>query len=419
MQLPQPLFCLLLERLGRGGEVGVFIAEELVGDLPREEDPDIRLFVDSFTQQVHAHAGPDGGDVVGAQHLDDPLQAGEHILPGDDDLGVVAADVVCRFSGVSQVDGVGVHADGEGLDGSPAPAGGDGAHQGGVQPPGQEEAHLGVSHQPLLHPGDQFFPDVGTDRLQVVPADPVHLCNIPVADKFAVLIVVSRREGQDLIRQAQQVLGLAGKEDGPLTVVPVVEGPDADGVPGGDELSCLPVIEDTGELRVQHGEHICAMLPVQGQEDLTVRAAAEGVPLFLQRLLPPLKAVDLAVAHGPAPLQPEGLHPLRGQAHDGQAVEAQQALPRLDHTAVVGAPAAGAVESGLNGGHTGHRAAISNDRTHDGPLRFLDRSCRDGHRPPLQKHTGICGRMISAPAMLTAPQRAGRRKWGRASIFSR
>lgn len=45
-------------------------------------------------------------------------------------------------------------------------------------PPGQQEAHLGVGHQPLFHPGDQLFPDVPAYRFQVIPADPLHLGHI-------------------------------------------------------------------------------------------------------------------------------------------------------------------------------------------------------------------------------------------------
>ena len=130
INLVHPLFGLGLKAPGVGGEVGVFIAEELVADLPGEDHPDIRPLMDGLAAQVHAHAGPDGGDVPGAQQRDEPIQGIQHILPGHDDLRVVRADEGGGLPGVFQVDGVGVHADGEGADRGTAPPGGDGAHQG-------------------------------------------------------------------------------------------------------------------------------------------------------------------------------------------------------------------------------------------------------------------------------------------------
>ena len=58
--------CALLESGGAGGEVRVLVAEELVADLTGQQHPDVRIPVDGLAAQVHAHAGPDGGDVPGA-----------------------------------------------------------------------------------------------------------------------------------------------------------------------------------------------------------------------------------------------------------------------------------------------------------------------------------------------------------------
>ena len=77
-----PLFGLLLERLGGGGEVRVLVAEQLVGDLAGQQHPDVGVLVDGLAAQVHAHAGPDGGDVVGAQQGDDLLQRVQHLARG-------------------------------------------------------------------------------------------------------------------------------------------------------------------------------------------------------------------------------------------------------------------------------------------------------------------------------------------------
>ena len=233
----------------------------------------------------------------------------------------------------------------------------------------------------------------------------LHFGNIVIAHKFPAPVVVPRREGHDLVRQAQQVFGFAGKDDRPLAVIPVVEGADADGVPGGDELVRGAVIEDAGEFRVQQGEHVRAVFLVHGEQDLAVGGAVKDVALFCQLLFERFKAVDLAVADGEAAVQLEGLHPGGGEAHDGQTVKAQHALPGLNHPAVVGSPAFCAVKAPLNGIQIGHRAAISDNRTHDLPL-----SAR--LRP--RRRDGAAG---TVGLSFILPQTADRRKWGRASIF--
>ena len=206
--------------------------------------------MDGPADQVHAHAGPDGGDVVGAQDVDDLLQRVQDIPPGDVDLVVVAADVVRRLPGVLQVDGVGGHAHGVGLDGPVQQPGSDGAHQGAVQAAGEEKPHRHVGVQPLLHAQNQLLADVPAHCLQIVGTDLVHPGDVPVADEFAVLVVVPRGEGLDAPGQPQQAPGLAGEEDVPGGAVTVVQGPDADGVPGGHEAVRGLVVEDEGELRV-------------------------------------------------------------------------------------------------------------------------------------------------------------------------
>ena len=369
VQLPQALLGFLLESQGAGGEVRVLVAEQLVGNLPGQQHPDVRLLVDGLAHQVHSQAGPDGGDVIGAQQLDDLLQRCEDVFRRHVHLGVVAADVVRHLPGVLQVDGVLAHADGKGADGLPAFPGGNGAHQRGVQAPGKEEAHLGVGHQALLHAGYQLLPDEAAGVLQAVVGNHIHLGDVPVAVERPALVVVPRREGAYLPHQAHQVLGLAGEDDYTLGVVAVVQRPDADGVPGGQELPPLPVVEDAGEFRVQHLEHPRAVLLIKGQEDFAVAAAAEGVALFLQLGPHGLKAVQLAVAHREAAPQLEGLHAGGIQPHNGQAVKAQQALAHIHHAGVVGAAGEGPVKPPLKRPKIGAAAAVTHNRTHKQSLQ--------------------------------------------------
>ena len=85
--------------------------------------------MDSLAAEVHPHAGPDRGDVISPQQGDDLLQRVQHLLAGHEYLGMVCADILSNFSGVFQVDGVLIHADGEGADLLAQNQGADGAHQ--------------------------------------------------------------------------------------------------------------------------------------------------------------------------------------------------------------------------------------------------------------------------------------------------
>ena len=277
MKLPNALLCLFLKAFRIRREVGVLVAKQLVGDLAGEQHPDIGVFMDIFAHQIHADAGPDGGDVVGTQQLHHGFQRLQHILFVADDLRMVAADEACHLPGVFQVNGIDVHADGKGFDGIGTFSGGNGADQRGVQAAGQQEAHLGIGNQTLADTGDEFFPDAPTDGFQIVVVIACHLGDVAIADELPVLIEMSRGEGLHFGIQEQKVFRLAGKDDGALCITGIVQGADADGVPGGNEGIPLRVVEDAGKFRVQHGKHIGAVLFIQRQQNLAVGVAVEGV----------------------------------------------------------------------------------------------------------------------------------------------
>ena len=58
------------------------------------------MLVDVLADQIHAHAGADGGDVVGGEQFHHRGQRPKHVLSGDDDLRVVASDVLRHLPGV-------------------------------------------------------------------------------------------------------------------------------------------------------------------------------------------------------------------------------------------------------------------------------------------------------------------------------
>ena len=155
---------------------------------------------------------------------------------------------------------------------------------------------------------------------------------------------MSGREGEYLPAETHQVLGLAGEDDGAFPVVAVEQGTDADGIPGGDELPLLSVVDHHGELRVQLGEHVQPVFPVEGKDDLAVRAALKLIPVVLQLFFQGAEQVELSVADAHVLPQMEGLHALLMEAHDGKPVEAEAAFPRRFDAGHIRSPGEGAVK---------------------------------------------------------------------------
>ena len=334
MQLPDALLGFLLKRLGGWGKVGVLVAEQLVGDLTGEQHPDIGRFVNGLAYQIHADAGTDGGDVEGSQQLHHRFQRGKNVLFGDDDLGMVAVDVIRDLFRVFQVNGVLTHADGKGADGLFAFPGGDGAHQRRIQSAAEQEADLGVGHQTLLHTGYQLVVDVGADRFQIIGKHMIHRRYVAVADEFPVAVIMSWRKRQDFVGQPHQIFRFAGKQDRAVSVVAVIQRADTDGVTGGDKFFLLSVIENAGKLRVQLFKHADAVFFIHGQQHFAVGLAVKGV-VPGKRLFELFKAVNLAVADHPAAVQAEGLHSFRVKPHDGESVKAEYPLPHVDDAGIV------------------------------------------------------------------------------------
>ena len=234
--------------------------------------------MDGLAQQVHSHAGADGGDIPCAQQADDFFQAAEHHLAVDDDLVVLAAEIIRSLAGVFQVDGIGVHADGKGADGLAQLLGGNGAHQGGVEPAGKQKAHGCIGIQPLFHTSDQLLADVLQDGGHIVLHGGGHIGNVLVAYKASVAVVAADGEGTDVIAPADEVAHLGGEGDLVAGLgVAVEQRTDADGVAGGNEPVLAGIVHDQRKLGVHVAEHIQPVLVVQRQQDLAVAVGAELV----------------------------------------------------------------------------------------------------------------------------------------------
>ena len=275
MQLPDALDGFLLELLRRRGKVGVLIAEQLVADLARQQNTNIGLFVDGLADQIHTHAGADGGDVVGAQQCDHGFKGRDHFFRGHINFRVFTADVVRHFLCVLQVDSVLAHADGKGADRFIGAFLRHSAYQRGVQTAAEKKTDLGIGNQPLFNTGDQLLANIFANGLQIIVTDTVYLCRIPITDELAILIIMSGREGHDFTADPHKVFCFAGKNDRTLFIVSVIEWPDADGVAGGNKRLFLRIVQDQRKFRIQHPEHGRAVLLVKGQQDFAIGLALE------------------------------------------------------------------------------------------------------------------------------------------------
>ena len=235
---------------------------------------------------------------------------------------MVAADVISHHAGVLQVDRVHIHADGEGADRLAKHFPGDGADQGGIQAAGKQETDGRVRVQPLFHAVDQQAAQLRADLLLGFHGEISDVGRIRIADELPAHPVMPGREGQDLIAKADEVFRLAGK--GPLAAgkAPVVQGPYADGVAGGDQLVFPAVIQDEREFRIQGFEHFHPVFMIEGEQNLAVGLAPDRIGLH-EPLAQGTEAVELTVADHHVIAETEGLHAALVQAHDGQAVEAQ------------------------------------------------------------------------------------------------
>ena len=321
--------------------------------------------MDGLAQQIHAHAGADGGDIPGAQQADDLFQALEDHLPVDDDLVMLTAQIVGGLAGVLQVDGVGVHTDGKGADGLAQLFGCDGADQRGVQTARKQEADRRVGVQTLFHTGDELFADVGQGGLHVVFHGGGHVGDVLIADEAAVAVVAANGEGPDVVAPADEVLHLGRECDLVAGLgVAVEQRADADGVAGCDEAILAGIVEDEGKLGVQMAEHVEAVLIIKRQQDLAVAVGLELVTPALQNLFFKAEAVQLAVADHTVGSAVERLHAFGRQAHDGQPAKAHQAERPFHDPLVIRAAHHGAQQIILELGGTQIVPGVTHYTTH-------------------------------------------------------
>ena len=258
VQLAHALLALLLKRLGRGGKVGVLVAEQLVGHFARQKHAHVGVLTDGLAQKIHAHACAHGGDVVCAEDGDDLLQSAAHLLRRHVEFRVLRAQILCRLACILEVDGVPLHADGKGADGLFQDARGDGADQRAVEPARQKKAQRSVGVEAFFHARDKALADARTDLLLAL-ARP-HRCARGVAEacELAVRVKAAGRERMNFLHPTDKAARLAGERNAAFCIVAVEQRADADGVARGHKAFARVIVQNARKFRVEHTEHVRA-----------------------------------------------------------------------------------------------------------------------------------------------------------------
>ena len=155
------------------------------------------------------------------------------------------------------------------------------------------------------------------------------------------------REGQDGVTHADEVFRLAGEGDTASPDFSVIEGTNADGIPGGNQLLLFSVPKNQGEFRIQGLKHFHAVFPVEGKQDFTVAFAFDIVG-FHEPGPQGTETVQLTVADHIVVIQPEGLHAFFMEAHDGQTVETEETAGNIHHAAHIRTTGDGPVKTGFS-----------------------------------------------------------------------
>lgn len=230
-------------------------------------------------------------------------------------------------------------------------------------PPAQEEAHLRVRDEAFLHGPDEPLAYARADLVLRAAHHFPDLAGVGVAGELTAAPEAAGREGSHFFHEADEVFRLARKHNAAAGAIAVEQRADAYGVARRDKLVRVAVVEDERELCVEHFEHIRAVFLPERKQYLAVGAAFKVVfgGKFRFYLL---KAVDLAVADHAAAVQLEGLHAARLEAHDGEAVEGEDAVVERDDAAVVRPARLCALEARFKGGHIRRWAAVSHNGAH-------------------------------------------------------
>ena len=255
-----PLLGFLLEGVCARGKIGIFVAKQLVGNFTGQDDADVGVLVNPLADKIHADGSADGGDVKGSECGDNRLQSIDHIVACDDDLVMIGVNVLRNLSRIFQIDGIDVHADGEGLQWLVHQLCGSTADKRRVKAAGEQVADRCIGIETLLNSAHQLVMDVHRNGIQIILTIVVNIGHVTISMEGTILIIAAGRERKDLVTQLDQVLRLRSKDDDAIFVIAVIQRADSDRIAGSDVLAGAAVKQNQRIFRIQKAEHIYAVL---------------------------------------------------------------------------------------------------------------------------------------------------------------
>ena len=326
VELTDALLGFLLEFRGIRSKVGVLVAEQLIGNLSGEKNADVGVLVNPFADEIHTDRCADRGDVIGAESFDDVSERCDDFISCHDDFMMVRVNVIGNLTCVLEVDGVDVHTDGESLKRLVQNFSGSTAYERGIKTAGEKEADWCIRVETFVDAGHETVVDFLRNGIHIVMSIIGNIAHVAIADEPSVFIIMSRRKWLYSVADADKVLRFGCEDDHAVFIISVIKRADSDRVAGRDVLILFCVVDDEGELGIEHAEHGDTDLFIERQQDLTVRVALKGVAADLQIITERAEAVDFAVADDCASFPGERLHAGSGKTHDGETVEAHVSI---------------------------------------------------------------------------------------------
>ena len=165
-----------------------------------------------------------------------------------------------------------------------------------VETTADEQAIGHVAHQVAVDRPGQFRLEISRTVLALgqVSVHPIAPVKGP-GSGFPTGPHVARREDLDVVADGREGFHFGGDPESAVRSLAEVQGDDADGIPANQPFSLLGVEQDEGIHPGEVLDQVGAMLPVQGEDDLTIAAGLERVALEILALTQFLVVVDLAI----------------------------------------------------------------------------------------------------------------------------
>ena len=162
---------------------------------------------------------------------------------------------------------------------------------------------------------NQFFFDILANVFQMIMNGFFHFCNVTVAGKCSILIIMSRWKRHDLCDQSDQVFRFTCKQNRTELIISVIQRTNADGISGRNVLFCFSIIQNQSKLCIQRRKHIYSIFLIQRKKNLTIWVAFKRI--FIRQSLPDFfKSIDLTVTDSITISKSKRLHSFWMQPHN-------------------------------------------------------------------------------------------------------